>query len=315
MIERDIVMGRRSQGLTFAGATAVISGIAVFVNSGGVRAFGDATAYTTAKNLVAALLLGVLALVAVQRGSSAAVRRPQTRRGWWHLVAIGVIGGSVPFVLFFEGLARATASDAAFLHKTLVVWVAILAVPLLGERLGRLQLVAVGALLVGQMVLVGGLPQLGLGSGELMILTATLLWSVEVIIAKRVLTEVPPLTVGLARMGLGTLALVVWTIGTRGAGVLLGMDAAQAGWALMTGAILAAYVATWLAALSRAPAVDVTAVLVAASILTALLEAATGRAELGPMLPGLGVLGIGVVLALLGSQRRPEPSGVRLVYS
>jgi drug/metabolite transporter (DMT)-like permease len=312
MIERDIVMGRRSQGLTFAGGTAVISGIAVFVNSGGVRAFGDATAYTTAKNLAAALLLCALALLAQRRGSSAAARRPETRRGWWYLVAIGLIGGSVPFVLFFEGLARATASDAAFLHKTLVVWVAILAVPLLGERLGRLQFVAVAALLVGQMVLVGGLPQLGLGSGELMILAATLLWSVEVIISKRVLTEVPPLTVGLARMGLGTLALLVWTIATRGAGVLLGMSATQAGWALMTGAILAAYVATWLAALSRASAVDVTAVLVAASILTALLEAAAGRAELAPMLPGLSVLGVGVILAVLGSRRRSEPSRVRL---
>jgi drug/metabolite transporter (DMT)-like permease len=312
MIGRVTVMDRRSQGLAFAGSTAVISGIAVFVNSGGVRAFGDATAYTTAKNLVAALLLGVLAMVALRRGSSAAVRRPRTPRGWWQLGAIGVIGGSVPFVLFFEGLARATASDAAFLHKTLVVWVAILAVPLLGERLGRLQVVAVAALLVGQLVLVGGLPQLGLGSGELMILAATLLWSVEVIIAKRVLSDVTPLTVGLARMGLGTLALVVWTFATRGAGVLLGMTSAQAGWALLTGAILAAYVATWLAALSRAPAVDVTAVLVAASILTALLEAATGRAELGPMIPGLSVLTIGVVLAVLGSRHRPERSNVRL---
>jgi cystathionine beta-lyase/cystathionine gamma-synthase len=48
-------MNRTQQGLAFAGGTAAISGVAVFVNSGGVRAFGDATAYTTAKNLAAAL--------------------------------------------------------------------------------------------------------------------------------------------------------------------------------------------------------------------------------------------------------------------
>ena len=47
-----------------------------------------------------------------------------------------MIGGSVPFVLFFEGLARAEATQAAFIQKTLVVWVALLAVPLLRERFG-----------------------------------------------------------------------------------------------------------------------------------------------------------------------------------
>ena len=49
---------------------------------------------------------------------------------------VAVVGGSVPFVLFFEGLARAEATQAAFIQKTLVVWVALLAVPLLHERLG-----------------------------------------------------------------------------------------------------------------------------------------------------------------------------------
>jgi drug/metabolite transporter (DMT)-like permease len=305
-------MNRTRQGLAFAGGTAVISGIAVFVNSGGVRAFGDPTVYTSAKNLIAALLLGLLAIGAVNRGSQAAPRRPETSRTWWQLAAIGVIGGSVPFVLFFEGLSRATASDAAFLHKTLVVWVAVLAVPLLGERLGRLQITAVGALLVGQIVLVGSLPQLGFGSGELMILGATLLWSVEVIIAKRALVDVAPLTVGIARMGLGTLALLLWTVVTRGPGVFAALTAAQVGWALATGAILAAYVATWLAALSRAPAVDVTAVLVAASIITALLEGAAGRVELAPMAPGLILLSLGVAAAVLGGLRRDETTRPRL---
>lgn len=297
-------MNRTRQGLAFAGGTAAISGVAVFVNSGGVRAFGDATAYTTAKNLAAALLLGILAVLAARRGSSATLRRPTSGRGWAQLAAIGLVGGSIPFVLFFEGLSRATASDAAFLHKTLVIWVAVLAVPLLGERLGRLQVAAVALLMVGQLVLVGGLPQLGLGSGELMILGATLLWAAEVIVAKRVLGEVTPLTVGIARMGLGTVVLLVWTVTTRGPAVLTGLSAVQLGWALATGAILAAYVATWLAALSRAPAVDVTAILVAGAVVTALLEGAAGRIALGPMAPGLLVLALGVAVAAVGSLRR-----------
>ena len=47
----------RRTGLLLALATACISGVAVFVNSYGVKAFGDATTYTTAKNVVAAIVL------------------------------------------------------------------------------------------------------------------------------------------------------------------------------------------------------------------------------------------------------------------
>ena len=46
------------RGIGFAFAAAAISGVAVFVNGYGVRAVPDATVYTTAKNLVAATVLG-----------------------------------------------------------------------------------------------------------------------------------------------------------------------------------------------------------------------------------------------------------------
>ena len=99
--------------------------------------FGDATVYTTAKNAVAGVLLVLLALFAGTRARRAPrLRARPTRRQWLALFGVGVIGGSVPFVLFFEGLARAQATQASFIQKTLVVWVALLAVPLLHERFG-----------------------------------------------------------------------------------------------------------------------------------------------------------------------------------
>ena len=66
------------------------------------------------------------------------------------MTVIGVIGGSVPFILFFSGLAMASAPTAAFIHKTLFVWVVVLAVPFLGERLGWFPIAALGVLLAGQ---------------------------------------------------------------------------------------------------------------------------------------------------------------------
>ena len=95
----------------------------------------------------------------------------------------------MPFVLFFEGLARASSTEAAFIHKTLVIWVALLAVPLLGERLSWAHWAAIALLLAGQAVLVGEAGTVTLGSGELMIFGATLLWSVEVVVVKRLLAS------------------------------------------------------------------------------------------------------------------------------
>lgn len=294
---------RRRTGVLLALATACLSGVSVFVNSFGVRAFPDAAAYTTAKNVVAAAIL--LAMVLALRGAGARLSRPAGPGQWGGLLAVGVVGGSVPFVLFFEGLSRASSAQAAFLHKTLVLWVAVLAVVVLGERLHWLHGVAIGLLLVGQAWLLGGVTQ-AWASGELMILAATALWAVEVVLAKRLLGALSSWTLGVARMGLGSVVLLGW-LGMRGdLGLLTSMSAEQLQWVLVTGAMLAAYVATWFAALARAQAVDVTAVLVLAAPVTAMLDAVWNGAAL-PNPTALVVVVCGGLLALgLAGRRLPE---------
>jgi len=231
----------RRAGLMLALLTAVISGFAIFLNGYGVKAVGNATVYTTAKNVVAALVL--FAVVAAGRTRGVTVSRPEGRGQWWGLAAVGVIGGSVPFVLFFEGLARASSTQAAFLNKTLVLWVALLAVVVLKERLQVWHWIAIGLLLVGQAGLSGGLTA-SISSGELLILAATMLWAIEVVVAKRLLGSLSSWTVGLARMGFGSVALIGWVLATGSGAALLTMDVAQWGWVLLTGVILAGYVAT-----------------------------------------------------------------------
>lgn len=269
----------RRTGLLLALTTAGISGVAVFLNGYGVRAFGNATAYTTAKNVVAALVL--LAVVAAGGRAGARLTRPSSRREWVGLGLVAVIGGSVPFVLFFEGLARASSAQSAMIHKTLLVWVALLAVPLLGERLTAWHGIAFLLLVVAQVGLVGGVPS-ALASGELMILAATLLWSVEVVLAKRLLAGLSSWTLGVARMAGGSVVLVVWSAVQGHLAGLGAVDAAGWGWVLLTGLILAGYVATWFGALARAQAVDVTAVLVLAAPITAVLAAVVDGTSLGP---------------------------------
>lgn len=298
----------RAWGIGLAATTAVISGFAVFVNGYGVtswKAAGASTAtYTTAKNLLAATALVALTTLVTRNRPAEAERRPIAARQWAGLVAIGLVGGSVPFLLFFEGLSRAASGQAAFIHKTLVVWVILLAVPLLKERLSLVHLGAVGLLIAGQYLLIGGIGEITLGTGELMILAATLLWAGEVVLAKRLLAGVSSLAVGTARMSFGVLFLAGYgLIGGTFSG-LGSLGAAQWGWALATGAILTAYVATWFAALARAPAVDVTAILVGGAVITALLRAGIAGQSV-PSPAGAGLVGLGVALVALWAWKRP----------
>jgi drug/metabolite transporter (DMT)-like permease len=302
-----IRLSTRAVGIALAFVTACVSGVAVYVNAKGVARFDDATVYTTAKNGVAGLLLLLLALplLAAPRSSGARSARPRSRRQWAGIVAIACIGGSIPFVLFFEGLARASATQAAFIHKTLVIWVAILAVMLLRERLGPLHVLAIALLMAGQLWLVPSVGVVTFGAGEAMILAATLLWAVEVIVVKRLVVPLEPRTLAAGRMALGTVILVTWVVVSGRWADLAGLSAAQWGWAMLTGALLTAYVATWYAALARAQAVDVTSVLVFGAVVTAVLAGAADGVPVDTT--GLVLITIGAALAgtaaFVGSRR------------
>jgi drug/metabolite transporter (DMT)-like permease len=286
-------MSSRSSGIALAFVTACISGVSIWVNGRGVAHFSDATVYTTAKNVVAGAFLLLLLLVPGSHGRSPV--SSITRRHWPALLAVAVIGGSVPFVLFFDGLKESQATQAAFIQKTLVVWVALLAVPLLKERFGWPHALAIGLLLGGQVWLAGQLGTVAFGKGEAMILAATLLWSVEVVFVKYLLRSIPPSVVAVARMAIGAVVLVCWLALTGKLGDLTGLSTLQWRWALLTGLLLTAYVATWFAALARAQAIDVTAVLVFGALVTAILSGVIDGTAIGAGGTVLVAVGSGVI--------------------
>jgi drug/metabolite transporter (DMT)-like permease len=297
----------RRTGIALALGAAVVSGFSIFINSYGVRAVPDATVYTTAKNVVAAAVLaGVAAFVGRSRDHTVTPNRlrPSHILG---LAAVAVIGGGVAFVLFFEGLARATSAQAAILHKTLVVWVAVLAVAFLGERLRVLHLAAIAVLVAGQAVLAGGISGLRFGAGEWLVLAATLLWSLETVIAKRLLASLPVRYVAVTRMAAGAVVLVAWVALSGRWSTLAGLGGQGWLWAVATGAILAGYVMLWFSALALAPAVDVTAVLVVAAVVTSLLNVIVkGAAVTAWTLTGTLIVLAGATLAVLAANARPR---------
>ncbi|HEY7025293.1 MAG TPA: DMT family transporter [Candidatus Limnocylindrales bacterium] len=293
-------------GILLAVAAALISGISVFVNSYAVKALPDPAVFTTLKNSMAALVLFAVAVPIVgRRGRSFRLVR---RDAAW-LTVIAIIGGSVPFLLFFTGLSLATAPTAAFIQKTLFIWVALLAVPFLGERMGWLQVGAMGVLLGSQLLIA---PPTGVtwGVGETLIAAATLLWSVEVILAKKLLARVDPLVVGVGRLGLGLIVLFGYLALAGKLSVIGTLTTTQWSWVAVTGLLLAGYVGTWFSALKNAPATIVTCVLVLAAPITALLDAVINGRIPGPApLGGYGLATLAAVaLAVATLRARPRSS-------
>lgn len=306
----------RDAGLVLAVGAALVSGLAIYLNAFAVKQVPDAAVFTTLKNGVAAVaLIGLTAATGHVR-----VRRldPRQLAG---LAAVAIVGGSVPFVLFFTGLAAASAPSAAFIQKTLFVWVAFLAVPFLGETLGIATLAGLGVLIVGQALV---LPPTGIawGAGETLILAATLLWAVETMLVRKLLAELGSLTVACLRMGLGVLILGAYLVVSGKAGVVVALTIGQWGWVALTGVILAAYVATWFGALKRAPASVVTSVLVLGIVVTGALSAATNGRTPSPSVVAGYLLILAAATLLIQLTRRaaraiavpavgPEPVRVR----
>ena len=105
-----------------------------------------------------------------------------------------------------------------------------------------------------------------------MVFAATLIWSVEFIIAKKVLKTIHPNIVAWARLTIGVFFLLLFLLATGRADTLLSVSLAGWMWSLLTGFILLFFVLTWNHALKRAPATLVTSVLVFASPISTLLD-------------------------------------------
>lgn len=257
----------KNKGIYLALATAVISGFAVFVNKFASKAFSGPFVFTTAKNIGVALILVSIILLPKFIKQLRALNKKQ----WSYLLLIGLIGGSIPFLMFFKGLTMVSSGNAALIHKTLFIWVGILAVVFLKEKLGRLQILAFIALFAGNLLLLG-FKGWEFGAGDGLIFGATLFWAVEFILAKKVLRDLSSEIVAWGRMFFGSIFLLGFLGATGRMGGLFSLEAGQLKWLLLSCPLLFGYVFTWYKALKYEKASIVTVALVPASLITTLLN-------------------------------------------
>ena len=227
----------------------------------------DPLVYTVSKNVLVALILSFL----IFKPKFINILKNFSRSDWVKLVMIGIIGGSIPFFLFFTGLTLTSASNAALIHKTLFVWVALLAVPLLKERLRSLQIAGYFLIFFGS-VLIASWQALNFSKGEALILSATILWAIENVVAKIVLKKISSEVVVWARMFFGSIVLLLILFFQGKISLLFTPSHPQLVSVCVGGLFLLGYVLTWYKALKYAPATVVSSILVVSVVITNFLS-------------------------------------------
>lgn len=282
-------------GVVLVVLTAIVSGLATFVNVYAVRGTGS-DAFVTMRNLTVAAALVPVAFLAARYLRAPALRAVD----WARLVAIGIVGGGVPFLLFFHGLSLATASGgattAAFGYRTLFLFASVFALVFLRERLHGRWLVAAALLLAGNALLLGFSTAIWT-DGTAYVLAATALWATEYTLSKRVLADLPSPTVGAGRMGFGAVFLVGYLTVTAQWGSVAGFSGADWAWVGLSAALLVAFVATFYAGLKRVDVSVATSALVLGFPVTTVLGALVRSSPLS-----LGqALGVVAVVAGVGA--------------
>lgn len=289
-----VFLQTNNKGLLFIIATALISGVSIFLNAFGVQGL-DPFTFTGAKNfLVVIFLLSILAL-----SFKFSELKDLSRKQFALLVLIGLVGGSLPFLLFFKGLSMGTGAAGAFMHKTMIVWVAFGALLFLKEKLNWKLVVGALAILAGNFLLLR-LTGISLSEGLLYTFAAALLWSVEILLSKRLLKDVSGLTVAFGRMAFGSIFIFAFLFVTGRTTELLSWSSTSWLWVFVTSLFLLGYVWTFYNGLKLVQASTAVAILSLGAVITTLLQIAfLGKAVMISEVIGLFLILSGAALFLI----------------
>lgn len=138
-------------------------------------------------------------------------RLPKLRAHWRKFAVLGTVNSAIPFSLIAFAEIELTASLAAILNSTTVLFTALVAVIWTGEALttGKASGVVLGV--VGVAVLVGWDPMVLTGAVLLSVvamLLASLSYAVGATYAKQAFTELPPLTMAVGQLAAGAILLL-----------------------------------------------------------------------------------------------------------
>jgi drug/metabolite transporter (DMT)-like permease len=281
-----------NKGYLLVTLTAIISGFSIFINKFGVGVFKSSEIYTFLRVALVALILGLVLLVFdLEKIKSI------KKREWILLALIGLVGGSIPFLLFFKGLKITSSAEGSFIHKTMFLWVAVLANLFLKEKIDRKFLLGALILLFANALLLKKFSFFP-DRGDLLILIATIFWAIENTLSKYLLStsNLDGKTVAFGRMFFGSIFILIYLIFTNQASQIFVLNSKQIIWVLVTGIILLFYVLTWYSGLKYIPVSKATAILLLGSPITTALNLISGtKIPSQEIISGILIL-IGIVI-------------------
>lgn len=283
-----------NKGIILTFTTAMISGVSIFINQFGVKVVNPYI-FAGLKNIVVAALLFSLILLLKQFKNIKAM----SKKNWLSLAVIGLVGGSVPFLMFFKGLSMSTGPEAAYLHKFMFVFVILLAPIFLKEKLKWHYLIGFIFLLIGSALLYKIKGAIAWNNGDSLILGATFLWAIENIISKKVLNKLSGTIVGWGRMFFGSLFIILFLAYTHQLGSLATLNLQQINWVLISSVLLFIYVATWYNGLKKIPVTLAMAILTLGAPITSLLELCQGKVYTVNQIWGISLMFFGVILFIV----------------
>lgn len=256
----------KHKGYLLVLTTALISGVSIFINKYGVSVFNPYI-FTFLKNFLVAVFLSAFLFVFWDFSSFKGLRK----KHWLILLAIGLVGGGIPFLLFFKGLSLTSAAGASFIQKTMFVWIFVLAGVFLKEKITKKFIFAGFLLIAGNLALLR-ISDINFDKGSFLILAATILWAVENVMSKYILKEISPRIVMWARMFFGSIFIFAFLFFTHQAPIITKINPEQIGWVLVAGVILLGYVVTWYSGLKYIKVTEAAIILMLGSPITTMLS-------------------------------------------
>ncbi len=270
--------------------TAIISGFSIFINKFGVKGINPYI-YTFLRVIIVATFLSGLLLAFKDLKSLKLL----TKKQWLLLILVGLVGGSIPFLLFFKGLSLTTAAKSSFIHKTMFIYVAILAKLILKEKIDKKFLLGGIVLLIGNLILLKKIPS-EINYGDLLVFFATLLWATENTISKYLLKDLNGRQLAWGRMFFGSLFILLFLLFTNQTNLIFNLNLKQISWVLITAFILFGYVMTWYSGLKYIPVSQATAILLLGGPITTLLSLlSAGKIVYSEILSGLLII-LGIII-------------------
>ena len=308
------------KGIALALAAALISGLSVFINSVGV-AGQDPFAYTILKNAFAGVLFAAALRLLGNYKDVLSLTRSQLSK----LSLITIVGGSVPFLMFFYGLSILGGAAGSFIYRFLFVFAAIFAGVALKERLDYKFAAGAGLAIIGNFILLGS-GKLSFGLGEALVLGATVLWAVEWTLTKKFLAEIPGRVIATSRMLAGAVAMVAILVAvgkTDSVSAMLSFTPSALMWGVAVGTLLFLYLTAWYSALSRISVTKATAILALAGPVTTILGiafagstvAVTFNTAFGMVLLSAGALLIAGYSEVLAAAAEYAPKSLQLLLT